>query len=942
MKRLQTSGFALPTILIASFVMLVVLVSTLQATVAISVSLQSQHLSQLAKEAADSGVAMARACLKESDNQVTWTGSQLRPWTNCNGDIINRTYEDCQNNGGAALEQCWISYSQNVRTTFSVPEPTTGSDGKTKQISSTATLEQLRSSTGLPWRTTSYISRAQTGALNVARISAGRQFACSLLDSAQLYCWGYNVQGAMGPSVPIDSSAPSRVDTAPAFTGKVITAIAEGSAAATHMCAVAGGEAYCWGGNLYGKLGDGSGAASFSMSPDPVKVANGSGEVLNGRTVSDVAIGDNGSCALAGGRVYCWGDNTYGQLGNNNTGMAYSSKPVAVVGIPTSSTVTDLSYYQNAVCAVAAGKVYCWGWNMWGQLGDGSSTNRFSAVEVGGLLSGKTVTNVQAGHATGCAIANNEIYCWGVGSEGALGDGGTSNTNVPVKVANGAGTALNGKTPVKLSTGWHTNCTLTSEGRVYCWGLNGAAGQLGRGSFGGNGFLPGEVAGLGSIGPATDISSTFTGSCAVINAATYCWGSAYDGQMRTGVPTPTAVVTSGALSGKTINNISTGGPNTCASATDGTIACWGSNNYGTIGDGTMTNRLNPTNVPGFTGKTITDVSVGDSTACTLASGEFWCWGQNLAGKLGNATNGDNPSPVKVSTSGVLSGKTSQLISSSTGGVVCGVASGAAHCWGGYAAAPRASLIGNGLITQANGGYYTTTPVNVTQESGLLAGKTVTEISNGNPLCVIASGVVYCWGENFVGQLGNNISNAGSSKPVAVFAESGVLSGKVATKIATGQNFGCVATSEPNVYCWGYNFDGQYGSGGRSTSFKPVLVTPTGSLLKGKTILKLTAGRSHACALTSDNQLYCWGYNSLGQVGDGTTTTRYAPVLVQGVLADKTITDVDATDHDTCAVADGRAYCWGGNDYGQIGNGTSLVGASPSPTRSLRIPPLLQY
>ena len=177
----------------------------------------------------------------------------------------------------------------------------------------------------------------------------------------------------------------------------------------------------------------------------------------------------------------------------------------------------------------------------------------------------------------------------------------------------------------------------------------------------------------------------------------------------------------------------------------------------------------------------------------------------------------------------------------------------------------------------------------------------------------------------------------------MLTESGVLQNKVPKVMASGANgYTCVATTEPNVYCWGYNFDGQYGDGTRTTSNKPRLVTTVGHPLKGKAIAKLTAGDSHTCALTSDGEMYCWGYNSLGQVGDGTNTTQVLPVKVRGVLSGKNITDISAGGASTCAVAESRVYCWGSNDYGQMGDGTSQVAGIPVPTKALTIPPFMVY
>lgn len=922
--------------------MLIVQAITLQSVATIVDTLNKQHYTMLAKRASESGVAMAAACLRQNDNTVTWTGKNLTPWTNCNGDSIDSSYP-CQSDPNSTDSRCWFSTQTNLRTTFSVPPPTTAADGKTRQLTANATVEQLRTSNGASWRTTSYSTRAQSGSLNVATTSTSNRFACSLLDTSQLYCWGYNVLGAMGPAVPTDSTAPSRVDTAPVFTGKTITSISPGSFDSNHMCAIASGDVYCWGSNISGQLGDGTATGGFAMSPDPVRVSSGGSEAMPAGVATKVVVGSSGSCAIAAGKVYCWGNNRLGTLGNNNSSMQFSAKPVAVTGLPSGVPVTDLSYTMETACAVAGGNLYCWGGNRWTQVGDGTGTDRFSAVQVGGLLSGKTVTMVQTSHATTCALANGELYCWGVNMLGAIGDGTTNNSATPVKVVNGSGTALNGKTIVQLSSGYHYNCARTSDGKVYCWGANYGVGQLGNGSMDGYSSVPVEVSGLAAIGPATSLSSSRGQSCVVINAGNYCWGSAFDGQMRSGVQIPTAVSMTGPFSGsKTPRLTATGGGTSCGAMTDGTIGCWGRNSNGSVGDGTYTYRTTPSTTGSFTGKSVTSLSMGDGTGCTVASGEFWCWGQNIAGKIGNDTLGDTPTPARVSTSGVLSGKSPQSIVSPGAGVVCGIASGAAYCWGGYAADPIVSLLGNNMVVQAGGAYYSKVPVQVYQENGVLAGKTVTQLGMGTQACALAGGSLYCWGTNSMGQLGTGAASDGSSKPVTVLTESGVLAGKTITNVAGGANFFCASTSEPNVYCWGYNYDGQYGNTNRTTVPKPTLVTLDGNALKGKTITKLSAGQSHVCAITSDGQLYCWGYNAFGQLGDGTNTNRYSPVRISGPLDGKTVTDISLNDQNTCAVAGNTLYCWGNNDYGQIGNGNAQASASPVPTKSLRIPPLLQY
>jgi len=212
-----------------------------------------------------------------------------------------------------------------------------------------------------------------------------------------------------------------------------------------------------------------------------------------------------------------------------------------------------------------------------------------------------------------------------------------------------------------------------------------------------------------------------------------------------------------------------------------------------------------------------------------------------------------------------------------------------------------------------------TPVLV-DTTGALNGKTVKSIvsGNGNYNCVIASDdQAYCWGDNYYGQLGNN-SNDNSKVPVPVDA-SGVLYGKTIKSITTGSAHTCVIASDDNAYCWGEGGSGQLGNNLSKQGLTPVAVSTDGAL-KGKTIKSISAGSSFTCAIASDEQLYCWGYNGYGQLGDGSITMSPVPVAVKtgGVLSGKTIKFVANGNRHTCVIAsDNQVYCWGFNNAGQL-------------------------
>ena len=295
-------------------------------------------------------------------------------------------------------------------------------------------------------------------------------------------------------------------------------------------------------------------------------------------------------------------------------------------------------------------------------------------------------------------------------------------------------------------------------------------------------------------------------------------------------------------------------------------------------------------------------SGGWSRSCAIASDDkAYCWGYNSEGNLGNNSTANSRVPVAVNTSGVLAGKTIKQISAGSSHT-CAIASDdKAYCWG-YNSEGN---LGNNSTANSR------VPVAV-NTSGVLAGKTIKQISAGSShTCAIASDdKAYCWGYNSEGNLGNN-STANSRVPVAVNT-SGVLAGKTIKQISAGSSHTCAIASDDKAYCWGYNSEGNLGNNSTANSRVPVAVNTSG-VLAGKTIKQISAGSSHTCAIASDDKAYCWGYNSEGNLGNNSTANSRVPVAVNtsGVLAGKTIKQISAGSSHTCAIAsDDKAYCWG--------------------------------
>ena len=190
-------------------------------------------------------------------------------------------------------------------------------------------------------------------------------------------------------------------------------------------------------------------------------------------------------------------------------------------------------------------------------------------------------------------------------------------------------------------------------------------------------------------------------------------------------------------------------------------------------------------------------------------------------------------------------------------------------------------------------------------------------------CAIAlNGRAYCWGSGNSGKLGNG-STASSRVPVAVNT-SGVLAGKTIKQISAGENHTCAIASDNRAYCWGSNKNGQLGNGSTADSRVPVAVNMSGALV-GKTIKQILAGGDHGCVVASDDKMYCWGLNNNGELGNNSSVNSSVPVAVNadGVLAGKTIRQMSAGFSSTCAVDSGYGiYCWGYNSNGQLGNNST--------------------
>ena len=353
-----------------------------------------------------------------------------------------------------------------------------------------------------------------------------------------------------------------------------------------------------------------------------------------------VSTGRGHACGVTtDDRAYCWGYSLWGQLGHGSYGgpeecntHPCSSRPVAVVG---GLRFRSVSTGDEHSCGVTTdNRVYCWGRNTEGQLGDGTQNGSATPVAVAGTRRFREVT---AGGAHTCAITTTDLaFCWGYNKSGQLGIGTTTDQLTPARV-------LGGLLWRQLSAGAIHTCGRTTADRAYCWGNN-TKGELGNGST-----TPRlKPAAVSSGLQFRQIDAGFNHTCAVTSSGyrAYCWGGNDVGGIgdgtRTTRLTPTPVVDT-----RRYDQVSAGGFHTCGVLrTSGKGMCWGAGVAGQLGNGTRFRRATPTPVSGSL--LLAQISAGFGSTCAVTTGSrAYCWGDNFPGQLGDGTTDSHLAPTAV-------------------------------------------------------------------------------------------------------------------------------------------------------------------------------------------------------------------------------------------------------------------------------------------------------
>lgn len=723
-------------------------------------------------------------------------------------------------------------------------------------------------------------------------IVAGISSFCALDQQGVIYCWGSGSSSQLGSGKSGNNYVPTPVSNPNHIVFKSLNGFNHNFCALDEV-----GNAYCWGEGSSGKNGNGtnSNVNTPTLVTMPVNIK-----------FQAVVIGAGTSCALAdNGHPYCWGAGESGQIGNGENKNQYVPTEVKMPSTNEIFTELNIAYYSPAfVCGLTnIGNIYCWGYGQSGAIGDGTK-DPVKNLPTKVIMPDATVFShlVPGMGSTACALDNKGVlYCWGYNGHGEGGNGSLSNTNRPTPAIMPDGEVFR-----SVATSVNTSCAITDLKNTYCWGYDGN-GQLGNETIGDNSTIPvmshfnGRQ--ISKVSSSYHMSSTLCGIDA--SKRIYCWGYGLDGSIGNGMNQDESVPVPAAFSDPdqqfTDVVISGNSKSTCALSTEGQIYCWGHGLEGQLGNGIAADSNTPSLViitPAIL-QLVSSANFLSGTFCALHSNNnIYCWGYGADGQLGNGQDQNESTPVKVKIP--TNHKITQLLASSSS--FCGLdESGQAFCWG-YGADGQ---LGNDKFLNSNLPVEVSMPYSGSSFLNLVA--------SADSWCALdKSGMIYCWGYGSTGQIGNNEFNS-KSLPTPVKLPAGVNSFK--TLYADRANTICAIANTNELYCWG---SGNYGQiGNKSNGYNNAKV-PT-KVDGGLKFDYITAAFGTFCGINhSDYRSYCWGAGNYGQIGNWQLANQNTPIGISGMAP---LVNILGSDSSFCAKdINNSIYCWGRGDLGQVGNG----------------------
>ena len=787
--------------------------------------------------------------------------------------------------------------------------------------------------------TTVTVAPPASRGIKFSQITSGSTLSLALGSDGNIYSWGDNGTGHLGDGTNTTRLTPVKVKKpANASKGFIFTKVDAGDHSALAMGS--DGNIYTWGLNSSGQLGDGT--TENRNRPAPVKKPDGAApgftwKQANTRWDHTVALGSDGN-------LYAWGLNAYGQLGNTsvprgpNNPAAYSTKPVPV-SKPAGITFTQPATGRYSSMAMGSdGKLYAWGWNSNGRLGDGTTTDRLAPTQVL-QPNGVTFSQFNVGADYSFAITTNgDLYGWGWNDSGRLGDGTTTDRHVPTLIPRPDGTPAGFTWKQVMGRDYH-GMGIGSDGNLYTWGVN-WYGDLG---------LPdvptGQTSYITRPRPVKKPRPSVPGQ-------ETSWVQIYAGWEQS-----------------------------LALGSDGNLYTWGWNCGGQLGDPTIPTGFDNNKAmrltPGLAAFPLTPDLTAVKFDQTLGSnlkkaGTNWqvvtpahrkgrvdttiTW--NLYGPQPDDVldyNYDPPSYTVLFDKADGSQPTSQSVvedqtasrpdqnPTRPGFLFDGWFSGDAAY--DFASPVKGSLKLTAHWT-AGSGRWTTSPkqgpdsgqTKVTLVPPAARGIRFSQVSAGDDhsLALGSDGNIYAWGANKYGQLGDGTTTERLT-PVQISKPTGV---NRFIQVSAGKAFSVALDGQGHIWAWGLNSSGQLGSnavatnGSAAYSSNPIRVqAPSGMTATNFTLTGVSAGITHVLAVDEQGRAWGWGSNEFGKLGvpsstvatTGITTRPVQVATPKGETTGFRYAQVSAGgSHSLATDAQGRTWGWGSNQNGDLGNTSDVA------------------
>jgi alpha-tubulin suppressor-like RCC1 family protein len=770
----------------------------------------------------------------------------------------------------------------------------------------------------------------------VVQVVGGRGHTCALLSTGKVRCWGRNDLGQCG-------YAHTSTVTNPAAAGDVNVGgdVIQLSAGVYHTCALLStGNVRCWGFGSFGVLGYGNtNSIGDNEHPYVAGDVNVGGKVVYISSRGNESSPGSHTCAvLSTGKLRCWGYNGNGQLGYGNYyNIGDTETPASAGDVPVGGDVIQVAAGSEHACALlSTGRVRCWGYGLYGQLGYG---NVSSFLSPGGDVSvGGDVVQLAAGQFHTCALlSTGAVSCWGGGSYGRLGYG-NPNTIGDNELPSNVGPVSVGGNVIQITAGDYHTCALLANRRVKCWGY-GALGSLGYGNTNdiGDNEFPSSVGEISLGGDVVAIASGHYHTCAVLaNGRIRCWG--YNDYYQLGygntvvigdteLPSSVGPVDLGASPSYGAIAVAAGSGHSCMVLGMGRSRCWGAGANGALGYGN-TNDIGDNEVLPVAGYVsvgdagIVQIAAGTSHTCAvLSDGTVRCWGAGENGRLGQGNTdaiGDNEVPAAIGTVNVGDGGVVQVVAGEFH-TCARLATGRVRCWGGgaFGQLGYANLndIGDNELP------WTAGDVNLGD-----AGAVQVAVGRWHSCALLATGSVTCWGYAGFGQLGyGNMGTIGDNE-FPVDAGRINIGDAGARSIAVGGSHTCAVLATGEVRCWGFNTYGQLGLGNMNSYGDDEVPAEVAIVNVGDGgVVQIAAGEAHTCALLATRNVRCWGQGANGRLGYGDGSNigdNELPWTVGDVnLGDAGVVSIAAGGSHTCArLATGAVVCWGAGTNGRLGYG----------------------